>query len=215
MQVGGRRHEYQPSSGKSRVGAQFSMWYRVASDFCLYTSKFYWSSSLDVVLAGSSSKTVQGSIFVLSLVAPHIMFIWFTTNEQVRKTSQYCKQKKRNEEYTMKYLKWSTFFVSPSYLWTKDILDGILYKNCLVFPEEQTSRLVKEAKAAGHGRSQKSLGWLWWRWGLPESRGGCSKGWEAGVDIQYMESSSVQDDLQALVQKSVCREWRRWRGEKE
>ena len=121
MQVGGRRHEYQPSSGKSRVGAQFSMWYRVASDFCLYTSKFYWSSSLDVVLAGSSSKKVQGSIFVLSLVAPHIMFIWFTTNEQVRKTSQYCKQKKRNEikEYTMKYLKWSTFFVSLTAYCTK------------------------------------------------------------------------------------------------
>ena len=127
------------------------------------------------------------------------------------------KQRKRNEikEYTLKYLKWSTFFVSPSYLWTKDILDGILYKNCLVFPEEQTSRLVKEAKAPGHGRSQKSLGWLWWRRGLPESRGGCGKGWKAGVDIQYMEYSTVQDNLQALVQKSVCRKWRRWRGEKE
>ena len=95
------------------------------------------------------------------------------------------------------------------------ILDGILYQNCLVFPEEQTSRLVKEAKAPGHGRSQKSLGWLWWRRGLPESRGGCGKGWETGVDIQYMESSTVQDDLQALVQKSVCRKWWRWRGEKE
>ena len=101
------------------------------------------------------------------------------------------------------------------HLWTKDILDGNLNKNCLVFPEERTSRLVKEARAPGHGRSQKSLGWLWRRRGLPESRGGCGKGWEAGVDIQYMESSIVQDDLQALVRKSVCRKWRRWRGEKE